>query len=162
MADAISNTSPLMYLHRIAALDWLPLLFGSVWVPTAVVDELAEGQRRGFDVPPIVASSWLHIVDPVAMPSEWLALDLGPGELAALALALEHPYRIILLDDHFARRTAHAAGLPVWGTLKLLLEAKAHGLTPTIAPLLDQLQAKGMWISSEIRTRILQLANETP
>jgi hypothetical protein len=27
MPDAISNTSPLLYLHRIGAINWLPRLF---------------------------------------------------------------------------------------------------------------------------------------
>ena len=59
MPDAISNTSPLVYLHRIEVIEWLPMLFSSIWVPSAVVEELREGQRRGFDVPTIDAYSWL-------------------------------------------------------------------------------------------------------
>jgi predicted nucleic acid-binding protein len=43
MPDAISNTSPLVYLYRIQAIEWLPELFGNVYVLTAVVDELKEG-----------------------------------------------------------------------------------------------------------------------
>jgi predicted nucleic acid-binding protein len=45
------------------------------------------------------------------------------GELAAIALALENPSKIVLLDDALARRKAEAAGLVVWGTLKVVLEA---------------------------------------
>jgi len=30
---AISNTSPLLYLHRINSMDWLRALFDSIWVP---------------------------------------------------------------------------------------------------------------------------------
>jgi hypothetical protein len=33
MPKAISNTSPLLYLHRIDVLDWLPMLFSEIWVP---------------------------------------------------------------------------------------------------------------------------------
>lgn len=121
MPDAISNTSPLIYLHRIAIVEWLPLLFSSIWVPSAVVEELREGQRRGFDVPTVDVYPWLQIVDPTNTPSEWLSLDLGPGELATMALALEQRNRVVLLDDLLARRTAQAAGLTVWGTLKILL-----------------------------------------
>ncbi len=59
------------------------------------------------------------------------------------------------------RRTAQAAGLTVWGTLKVLLEAKSQGLTESIAPLLDRLNDAGMWLSEAIRQRVLVLANET-
>jgi len=41
MADkAISNTSPLLYLHRCGGLAWLPRLFTLVCVPGAVASEL--------------------------------------------------------------------------------------------------------------------------
>lgn len=160
MPNAISNTSPLLYLYRIHALDWLPDLFDEIWTPTAVVHELSEGQRRGYDVPNPTTYSWLSVVDPQATPSEWLALDLGAGELAAMALALENPTHIVLLDDQLARRTAQAAGLTVWGTLKVLLEAKAQGLIPKIEPYVLGLSSSGMWLSDEIRRRILVLAGE--
>mgnify|MGYP000246125913 CR=1 FL=1 len=117
MAEAISNTSPLLYLHRVGALQWLGTLFDNVWVPGAVTDELKEGQRKGHDVPDPTIYPWVHLVDPEFTPSEWLALDLGTGELAAMALALENPTRVVLLDDALARRTAQAAGIAVRGTL---------------------------------------------
>lgn len=160
MPEAISNTSPLLYLYRIGAVDWLPLLFSQVWTPEAVREELKEGLREGFDVLDPDFYQWLKIVNPQATPSEWLSLDLGAGELAAMALALENPTRIILLDDLLARRTAQAAGLTVWGTLKVLLEAKSQGLTDSIAPLVNRLGESGMWLSAEIRQRILHLAGE--
>ncbi len=84
----------------------------------------------------------------------------GAGELAAMALALENPTRIVLLDDLLARRTAQAAGLSVWGTLKILLEAKAQGLTDKVELHVDDLSHSGMWISTVVRQRILALAGE--
>lgn len=160
MPDASSNTSPLLYLYRLNAIDWLPHIFGEVWIPTAVVKELNEGQHRGYDVPNPQTYPWLSVVDPQATPAEWLSLDLGVGELAAMALALENPTRSTLLDDQLARRTAQAAGITVWGTLKVLLEAKAQGLTPTIEPYVFALSHAGMWLSEDIRRRILILAGE--
>jgi len=160
MPGAITNTSPLLYLGRIGALDWLREIFGSVWVPSAVIGELDEGRARGFEVPVIAELPWLEKIDPSLTPSEWLSLDLGAGELAAMALALENPGRVVLLDDGLARRTAHAAGLTTWGTLRLLLEAKSKTLIPAVAPSVERLAASGMWLSPEIRRRILLLAGE--
>jgi predicted nucleic acid-binding protein len=162
MPDAISNTSPLLYLYQIEALSWLGVLFDEVWVPQAVIDELAEGRLRGYDVPDPNHFHWLHRKEPQALPSEWLALDLGPGELAAMALALENPQCVMLLDDALARRIAQAAGLTVWGTLKVLLAAKEQGLTAHIAPFVDRLADCGMWLSADVRRRILTLAEEYP
>ena len=39
MPDAICNTSPLLYLYRIGALDWLPKLFNEVWINREIIDD---------------------------------------------------------------------------------------------------------------------------
>lgn len=161
MPDAIANTSPLLHLHRIGTLEWLAALFGEVWTPSAVVSELEDGRRRGFNVPNPRECSWLQVVDPRCTPSVWLSLDLGPGELAAMALALENPGRTLLLDDALARRTAQLAGLRVWGTLRLTLEAKSHGLVQSVRPILGRLRDSGLWVSEDVMTRVLRLAGES-
>lgn len=160
MADAISNTSPLLYLFRIGVLDWLPNLFDDIWVPRAVAVELEEGQRAGYNVPSLNNYDWAKLVEPRNVPFEWLTLDLGPGELEAMALALENPARVVLLDDRLARRIARAAGLEVWGTLRVILAAKERGLTETVAPIVDDLQMAGIWISADVKQRVLALAGE--
>ena len=162
-SKVISNTSPLLYLYRIRGIDWLPKLFNEVWTPEAVKDELLAGRSKGYDVPNPTDFNWLHIVNPKSMPSEWLTLDLGAGEIAAmaLALALENPSRVILLDDMLARRTAQAAGLQVWGTLKILLEAKSQGVIDKIEPYVTNLSEAGMWVSAEVKHRILTLGGES-
>jgi len=157
---AVSNTSPLLYLHRLGALDWLGTLFVEIWVPDRVLGELDDGRRKGFDVPVVTDYAWCTVVNPLSTPSEWLSLDLGAGELAALALALEHPERVVLLDDGLARRTATAAGLRAMGTLGVLLEVKKLGLISRIEPYVEQLDAAGMWLSPEIKRRVLALAGE--
>lgn len=161
MLKATSNTPPLFYLYRIGGIEWLPQLFDEVWTPEAVRDELQAGRSKGYNVPNSDDYLWLKVVNPKSTPSEWLALDLGVGEIAAMALALENPDRVVLLDDMLARRTAQAAGLQVWGTLKVLLEAKSRDMIEKVEPYVSKLSDSGMWISSEIKERILKLAGES-
>ncbi|MEM8962637.1 MAG: DUF3368 domain-containing protein [Acidobacteriota bacterium] len=161
MPRAITNTSPLIYLHRIGAIEWLPNLFEEVWTPEAVAHELREGLRLQADSPDPSTLPWLQVMEPSKAPSEWLSSDLGPGELAAIALGLEHPTRLVILDDALARRTAQAAGLKVWGTLRVVLEAKSQGVTDKATPWVDRLAHAGLWFSDDIRQRILRLAGET-
>ena len=161
MPKAVSNTSPLLYLYRIDGIEWLPKLFDDIWIPEAVKNELQAGRSKGYDVPSPDDYSWLNIVNPKSTPSELLALDLGAGEIAAMALALENSDRVVLLDDMLARRTAQTAGLQVWGTLKVLLEAKSQNLIEKIEPHVAKLSDSGMWVSAEVKQRILTLAGES-
>lgn len=162
MPEAIVNTSPLVYLYRAGVLEWLRLLFDKVWVPVAVVQELKEGLRRGYEVPQVSEYPWMQVLEPQITVSEWLAADLGPGEISVIAVGLQNPERIVPLDDARARRIASAAGLKVWGTLRVLLEAKAAGLIDQVGPLLERLRETGMWVSEDVRRRILVLADELP
>lgn len=56
---------------------------------------------------------------------------------------------------------AQAAGLQVWGTLKVLLEAKSQGLVEKVEPYVSGLNNAGMWVSAEVKHRILVLAGES-
>jgi hypothetical protein len=160
MRSVISNTSPLLYLYRIGVIAWLRRLFDEVWTPPAVQMELRIGREKGYDVPELTDYIWLHIVSPESVPSEWLTSDLGRGELETMALALAYPKHIVLLDDGLARKIAKAANLEVWGTLRVLLEAKEAGLTGSIGPLLNRLESSGMWLSKTVKKRVLKLAGE--
>jgi predicted nucleic acid-binding protein len=158
--DAILNTSPLLYLHRANALSLLSVVFGSCWTTAHVLAELAQGGRQGLMVPTVSDLAHVTIRDSDHLPDEWLALDLGRGEVSVMALALQHRNRVVVLDDLLARRMAAAAGLEVWGTLRILLEGKKCGAVSSIGPVLRLLRDSGMWISEEIYRRILVLAGE--
>lgn len=157
---AISNTSPVIFLHAAGLLAQIGELFEELWVPPGVIAELDAGVAEGYPRPDLTSLAFLRILNPSHPPSEWLALDLGPGELDAMSLALEYPNQVVLLDDALARRVAEAAGLTVWGTLRVILELKVCGAIASVAPTLDELVRAGMWLSQDVRTRVLRLAGE--
>jgi len=160
LPKAISNTSPILFLYRIDAISLLEDLFSELWVPGSVQEELIIGGKCGYPVPCLSDFKWIKIINPKSMPLEWLSLDLGKGELAAMALAIENPELILLLDDRLARRTAQFAGLKVWGTLNVLFTAKSLGKIEKIKPFINKLCENGMWISDEIKKQVLTLAGE--
>ena len=85
---------------------------------------------------------------------------LGAGEREAIALAGQLGARRLILDDLPARRLAARRGLPVTGTVGLLLAAKHAGLVPAVAPLLDALTAAGFHLSGRVRDAVLAAAGE--
>ncbi|HHB91130.1 MAG TPA: DUF3368 domain-containing protein [Anaerolineae bacterium] len=160
MADAISNTSPLLYLFRIGKIHLLLHHFENIITTPGVKEELRQGEALGYHVPNLDQFPWITIRQPKHAPSEWVARDLGRGELEVISLALEMKHAVVLLDDALARNIAQAAGLTVWGTLRVLLESKRLGYIENMASVVDELKSSGMWISNDIRYRILRLAEE--
>ena len=160
MPEAILNTSPLLYLYRASALNLLRALFCSCSTTGCVVSELDAGRIQGVDVPSLADMTFVRIRNPAQMPEEWLALDLGKGEASVIALASAERQSVVVLDDRQARRIALNAGLEVWGTLRILLESKRIGAIESRATLVDRLIESGMWVSDDVRTRVLRLAGE--
>lgn len=158
--DAILNTSPLLYLHRAQALDLLSDVFSASYSTPSVMDELAVGRDQGLDVPSPTNLQMVRIRAPMHQPKPWLALDLGAREASVIALATEMQAAVAVLDDMQARRGASTAGVAVWGTLRVLFEAKQIGAIDAVAPMIERLTKSGMWISDNVRARILKLAGE--
>ncbi|OPY49890.1 MAG: hypothetical protein A4E49_02972 [Methanosaeta sp. PtaU1.Bin112] len=161
MPEVICNTSPLQYLHQIGQLSILPALVGSIIVPPAVIVELDAGIAKGLDLPQPENLKWVKIQAPISAMAASLITDLGPGESQVLMLALEKPGSIALLDDALARRVATANGIPIKGTLGLLLEAKRAGHLSEVRPSLDGLQEQGFRLAAQTRDAVLKLAGES-
>lgn len=161
MPDVICNTSPLQYLHQIGHLQLLPKLVSRVVVPTAVAEELAEGRRRGLDLPIPEELPWVDLCTPSSEKIVRLVADLGPGEAGVLFLALERTDPVVILDDALARRHAEILGISLTGTLGILLDAKRCGCVPAVTPLIDDLQRLGFRLSDRTRQAVLRIAGES-
>jgi len=161
MNRASCSASPIVFLYRIGALEWLPKLFDEIWMPSVVLDDLLQARFIGYDVPSPFNLPWVQYEDPqLTVPAAWLSLDLSSGEVAAMSLAFENRDCIVLLDEPMGRRASGLIGLKCWGTLKVLLEAKKQGLIGSIAPYVERLGKAGIWITIETHQRILRLAGE--
>lgn len=156
----IVNTSPLLYLHQIRHLELFRELYGTLLVPTAVVNELAEGKRKGVDVPEPESISWMKVISARDRRIIPLLSDLGAGESEVILLGVEYPQSLLIMDDALGRQIARMNTQTVTGTLGVLLKAKQEGLIPEVAPLLRHLTACGMWISPAVESMILARAKE--
>jgi predicted nucleic acid-binding protein len=156
VADVVSNTSPISYLHRLDRLTLLRDLFGTVLVPDAVEQELSRGRALGFDLPDPRLVPWMQVRAAPAANFE----NLGAGEAAALSLAVNLPGALVLLDDLPARKRAAALSLNFTGTVGLLIKAKSDGLLTLIRPELERLQVLGFRMSPAIEAAALVACGE--
>jgi predicted nucleic acid-binding protein len=153
----VLNTTPLINLVGVGLLDLLPGLYGTVWVPGAVRDEYDAGKSTAD--PDLDRLPWLTIVPAVPL-DPGLPAQLGAGEAAVLSLALAQKARAVLLDEAFGRRLARQRGLPLVGTLGVLLAAKRAGLLPLLQPVVDEMIRQGRRVSATLRAQVLRAAGE--
>ena len=117
----VSNTSPLIFLSKLDALELLAECFSSVSIPNAVIDEL-----KGLVPPEFVVRKSIS-----KFGSSYVKGALGNlhlGELEAIVLAQESKADFVLLDDRAARNKAVRSGLSVMGTVGVLKLANSKGL----------------------------------
>lgn len=157
----VSNTSPLTNLAAIERLDLLRQLYGEVYMPIGVWDELNAGAQGWPGRDQLARAGWVHQqdVENQALVTA-LCRDLDRGESEAMALALELGADLLLLDEREARRAAKRLGLTFVGVLGVLLGAKAKGLIPAIRPVTDALQQRAGFLSADVRRRALSLGDE--
>jgi predicted nucleic acid-binding protein len=116
---AVGDTSPFRYLVLIGAIDVLPRLFETVFVPNIVHAELCHthapaAARSWAEAPPV----WLSIVStPSTLDTDLRNIDAG--ERAAIALATEIQPDLVLIDERAGVAAARARALKVTGTIGL-------------------------------------------
>lgn len=157
----VSNTTPLSELAKIDRLDLLQTLFTKILIPPAVYTELTTGNHPATTAIP--AATWIetrvvHQAERIEQLLQTPGLDRG--ECAAITLAQELNADRLLMDERAGRRLAQQLGLPVIGTIGILLLAKQLGILNEIAPLLNDLIDQGKWMSSTFYRQVLQMADE--
>ena len=131
---AIVNASPLIFLSRGRQIHILRQFAHRILIPGPVADEI---RRKGFsDITSqtLENTPWIEEVSAPTVPETILEWGLGPGESAVLALAYGYSEREAIIEDFAGRKCAAFHGIPVRGTLGLVLTAKRRGLIPLARP----------------------------
>lgn len=154
------DTSPIQYLHQTGYLHLLDEFYTRTLIPPAVARELELGRAIGIALPDIGSLPWVKIQAPEGLDKAPTAADLGVGEKEVLALGLQVPNAVVILDDQLGRLYAEALKLTFTGTLGILLRAKVKGRIFRIGPVLEQLDGLKFRLSAKTRAAVLQLAGE--
>ena len=155
----ISNNGPLVALWTLDLLSLLRDLYTEVLIPEEVKNEfLATGEIAREQA--LKNAPWITTVTLITPLGELARLGIHRGEAAVFALAEERGTRLVILDDKEARRYAKRIGLPLTGTVGILLEAKKSGLIDAIKPLLNVLLENGVRLGASLVNDALQEAGE--
>jgi uncharacterized protein len=92
-----------------------------------------------------------------------LQQDLDKGEAEAIALLLEQSSEALLLDEKKARQVVRRMGLPLLGTLGLLIWAKRQGMIVSLQEQLDALRTVAKFrLSQQVYQEALRQVGELP
>ena len=123
----ISNASPLIVLARVGHLGILRALPVPVLLPELVLAEVEAGNAKDGAADAVGACEHLTRVGTVDVPEHIATWLLHAGESQVLAHAVAMRDAGVLLDDRAARRCARALGLPLIGTIGLIVRATRAG-----------------------------------
>jgi uncharacterized protein len=154
----VPDAGPLIYLGGAGHLELLQLLYAEVVVPRIVVEEVIVAGAGLTGAEEVACATWLRIED--AEPDPDLLVLLDRGEAAAIPLA-GRLHATLLVDDADARTIAGHRGIPVVGTLGVLLSAKRGKFLVDVAPVIARMERLGMFVSARLREEVLRIAGET-
>jgi predicted nucleic acid-binding protein len=155
MRLVVADTSPIFYLFSIDLIDLLPQLFGKIFVPDAVHQELCHraapnAVRKWAENPPI----WMEI-SKVSANTDAALQSLDEGERAAISLAEMLHADLILIDERKGTSVAINKGFEVTGTLGVLDLAARRGLID-LADSFARLKATNFRYPPEIMDALLK------
>lgn len=159
MPKTVSNTTPIISLLKIGKLQILKDLYGEIFVPQEVFNEIEAGKNKEYytDLSKI---EWIKVEKIQNPKSLSYFLDLDKGEAEAIVLATELDADLIILDESLGRFHAKHAGVKITGTIGISLKAKQLGYINEIKTLLLELREKTVWLSDKFVEEILLIANE--
>jgi len=116
MHKIVSNTTPLISLLKLSRLDILRELYGDVFLPTSVYNEIEAGKHKSY-YQDLLKLDWIKITPVKDKQAVKYFLDLDAGEAEAIVLATELNADLIILDEKLGRFYAKHADLNVTGTI---------------------------------------------
>lgn len=157
----IVDASPLIGLALVEGLIWLPKLFGQVFVPESVKQEVLPGKSapgeqvlaHAFD------SGWLTVWHESITPH--LDIDLDAGETDCINIALSSPQKyLLIMDERAGRAVAKEYQLHVAGTAAVIGQAKKQGLISSARATFEILHRSDFRISATVINKILASVGE--
>lgn len=146
----IADTSCLLVLNAIDELQLLEKMYTKVFITSEIKDE--------YEYP---LPNWILVIQPVnKLIQQTLVLQVDKGEASAIALALEHPQSMLILDDLKARKLASRLNLNFTGTIGIIIKAKQLGIIAEVKTILVKITKTDFRISESILNEALKLAKE--
>ena len=160
----VCNSSPIINLTKINSLYLLEKLYGQVFIPVAVYNELVvEGinKKGAKEIKSLVEKNVISIkkVNNISFVKA-LNKDLDLGESEVIALALQINAELIIVDELDARKFAELYELKKTGFIGILIKAKNEGYLSSVKEYIDRAIEEGFWLNEKLYVNIMKLLDE--
>lgn len=150
LKSIICDTSCFIVLSKIGELELLQKIYNQIITTPEILEEF--GKRL---------PEWVMIKEVTDnYRQQILEMQIDKGESSAIALALEIPDSILILDDNKARKIAQNLKLKFTGTIGVIIKAKLLGIIPSVKPYFEKIKETNFRISPEIELQGLKEAKE--
>ncbi len=127
----VSDTTPIISLMKAGRLELLHKLFGTVYIPETVYQELTENESFSEEARRVQECEFLCVEEvnnekSVTILRNLTGLDAGESE--AIILADEKHSDVLLMDEHRGRQVAKKLGITITGTIGILAQAFDEGM----------------------------------
>ncbi|MDM8530178.1 DUF3368 domain-containing protein [Anaerolineales bacterium HSG25] len=157
----ISNATPLITFARIGRLDLLQEMVKQLVIPVAVEQEISGYRPTIYGTIDLAKEDWITVKTVVSPKQVQLLLPtLDQGEAEVIALALEQKARLVLIDELAGRQVAQSLGLPITGSVGVLIQAKQTGKIQAIKPFVDKMTQQGIYFSARFIAQVLKSVGE--
>ncbi len=151
----IGDSSALVALSVMDRLELLETIFGKVYVPQVVFDEVAVSSKpQAVKLKNFLADKTVKVQIDIAK------IGLGRGELEAITLYKKMKADFLLIDDRRAKNFAKMNDVNVIGSLGVMVLAKELGKVEKIRTDLEKLLKSNIFVSKSLINRILKQVGE--
>jgi len=144
MKIVIADASCLITLDNIDETTLLPKLYTQIFVTPEAAVEVGDSlpawvQQRSSSNTSLIGQ---------------LTANLEIGEATSIALALEIPGCLLIIDEKKGRRTAAQLGLEITGTIGIVMEGIEKGLVDSPETVVQRLEQAGFRFSETLKSKM--------
>ena len=160
MRKVVVNSTPLIALAQADMLHILKDLYEEIMIPEAVFSEITVKDDVAREML-LHNKSWIkvHRIQDTSEKKMYRS-RLHDGEVEVMILAKESQADLVIIDDYAARKTAQYLGLPLTGTVGVLLKAKKLGILEAVFPVVVRMERNGIYFSEHLKEQIAHISGE--
>jgi predicted nucleic acid-binding protein len=140
----VVDTSCLILLTKIEQLSLLHQLFGTITITRTIADEYRHS-----------LPNWIQVINPKDDSLKIFRVFLDSGEASAIALTMETPSSLLIIDEVKGRKVAKEIGLKFTGTLGVLQLASKKGLIPNMSEIVEKIKKTDFRVSDDLLKSLL-------